>query len=136
MTERQRQARQAAALAQAAASVAANDSIDAILEAISECALAGTRALAAWVKLDDEDHVARWVGAAGVPDGFREHLRSGASAACARFIDQEAMAAPVIVYADWRQQLERWLGTTCPLNLPGRGPPSRVSSTEARPSVC
>ena len=36
VTERQRQARQAAALAQAAASVAASDSIDAILKAISE----------------------------------------------------------------------------------------------------
>ena len=118
VTERQRQARQAAALAQAAATVATSDSVDAVLEAISECALAGTRALAAWVKLDDEDHVARWVGAAGVPDGFREHLRSEASAACARFVDQEAMAAPVVVYADWRQQLERALGKSCPLNLP------------------
>ena len=118
VTERQRQARQAAALAQAAASLSTNDSIDAVLEAISECALAGTRALAAWVRLDDEDHVGRWVGAAGVPDGFREHLRSEASAACARFVDQEAMAAPVVVYADWRQQLERALGKSCPLNLP------------------
>src|SRR5215471_42307 len=118
MTQRHRQTRQAAALAQAAASVAASESIDAILEAISKCALAGTRALAAWVKVDDEHHVARWVGAAGVPDGFREHLRSAASAACARFVDQEAMAAPVVVYADWRQQLERGLGMTCSLNLP------------------
>ena len=118
VTERQRQTRQAAALAQAAASLAGSDSIDAILEAISECALAGTRALAAWVELDDEDNVGSWVGAAGVPDGFREHLRSEPSAACAHFIDQETMAAPVVVYADWRQQLERALGTTCPLNLP------------------
>ena len=116
MTERQRQARQAAALAQAA-SVAANDSIDAILEAISECALAGTRALAAWVTLDNEDDVAARVGSAGVPDGFREHLRSAASAAAALY--QEAVAArPVVVYADWRQQLERALGTECFLSLP------------------
>jgi PAS domain S-box-containing protein len=46
VTERQRQGRQAAALAQAATSVATSDSIEAVLEAISECALAGTRALA------------------------------------------------------------------------------------------
>jgi len=119
VTERQRQARQAAALAQAAASVATSGSIEAVLEAISECALAGTRALATWVKLDDEDHIAGWVGAAGVPDSFRELLRSAASAACARLIDQEALAArPVVVYADWRRQMERALGTTCPLNLP------------------
>src|SRR5262249_58579796 len=76
VTERQRQARQAAALAQAAASVAASDSIDAILEAISGCALAGTRALAAWVKLEDDEHAARWVGAAGVPDSFLDLMRS------------------------------------------------------------
>jgi len=119
VTERQRQARQAAALAQAAASVATSDSIEAVIDAISECALAGTRALAAWVKLDDEDHVPRWVGAAGVPDSFREHLRSGACEAAARFIDQEALAARrAVVYADWRQQMERALGAECPLNFP------------------
>jgi len=96
-----------------------NDSIDAILEAISECALAGTRALAAWVKLEDEDDLAGWVGAAGVPDEFRQHLRSGTCAAAGRFIDQEVLVArPVVVYADWRQQMERALGGTCPLNLP------------------
>ena len=119
VTERQRQARQAAALAQAAASVATSDSIDAVLEAISECALAGTRALAAWVKLDGDDHVARWVGAAGVPDEFREHLRSDASsaAACSR-LTQALAAQRVVVYADWRQQFERTLGGACPLNLP------------------
>ena len=119
VTERQRQGRQAAALAQAAASVAASDSIDAILDAISGCALAGTRTLAAWVKLADEDHVAGWVGAAGVPGSFLGHLRSGACEAAARFIDQEALAARrVVVYADWRQQMERTLGSECPLNLP------------------
>ena len=118
VTERQRQARQAAALAQAAASVATSDSIDAVLDAISECALAGTRALAAWVKLDDGDHVAPWVGAAGVPDGFRELLRSAASAAstCSAF-ERAVAARGVVVYADLRQQMERELGIECPLNL-------------------
>jgi hypothetical protein len=123
VSERQQQARQAAALAQAAASVAATDSIDAVLDAISECALAGTRALAAWVTLDDEDHAAGWVGAAGVPDEFREHLRSEASAVAAEvasacLVFEEALASRrVVVYADWRQQMERALETTCPLNL-------------------
>jgi hypothetical protein len=118
MTERQRQARQAAALAQAAASVATSDSIDAVLDAICECGLAGTRALAAWVKLDDGDHVAPWVGAAGVPDGFRELLRSAAAAAttCSAF-ERAVAARGVVVYADLRQQMERELGMECPLNL-------------------
>ena len=118
MTERERQARQAAALAQAAASVAANDSIEAVLDALSECALTGTRALAAWVKVDDKDHVAEWVGAAGVPDSFRELLRSAAPVAHARFVHQALAERRVVVYADWRQQLERTLGGACPLNLP------------------
>ncbi len=117
VTAQQRPARQAAALAQAAASVAASDSIDAVLEAISECALAGTRALAAWVKLDDEDHGAAGVGAAGVPDSFRELLRSAAPVAHARFVHQALAERRVVVYADWRQQLERTLGGACPLNL-------------------
>jgi hypothetical protein len=110
MTERERQARQAAALAQAAASVAANDSIEAVLEALSECALTGTRALAAWVKVDDKDHVAEWVGAAGVPNSFRELLRSATPVAHARFVHQALAERRVVVYADWRQQLERTLG--------------------------
>jgi len=115
VTERQRQARQAAALAQAASCAAASDSVDAVLEAVSECALAGTRALAAWVMmLDDEDQVAAWVGAAGVPDGFREHLRSEVSEAlpCFRFT-QTLAAERVVVYADARQLLERAVGTAC-----------------------
>ena len=115
VTERQRQARQAAALVQAAASLAASDSIDTVLEAISDCALVGTRALAAWVKLDDEDHVAAWVGAAGVPDRFREHLRSDASAACRPLIQEGLAGRRVVVHADWRRQVERALGTGCPL---------------------
>jgi PAS domain S-box-containing protein len=116
VTERQQQARQAAALAQAAASVAASDSVGAVLDAISECALAGTRALAVWVKLDGDDHVSAWVGAAGVPDGFREQLRSEASAAVAYSRFTQALAAQrVVVYADARQLLERALGRACPL---------------------
>ena len=62
VTERNRRARQASALAQAAASVAVSDSIQATLEAIAECALGGSRALAAWVTLNNEDEVAAWVG--------------------------------------------------------------------------
>jgi hypothetical protein len=125
VTERQQQARQAVAPAQAAASVASSDSIEAVLDAISECVLAGTHALAAWVKLTDEDHLARWVGAAGVPDDFRELLRSPASAiaaeaASACLVEEEEAVARrrVVVYADWRQQMEQALGKTCPLNLP------------------
>ena len=125
VTERQRRARHAAALAQAAASVAACDSIEAVLDAISECALAGTRALAAWVKLDAEDPAAGWIGAAGVPDGYREHVRlvastaSAASTAAMRLVYEEAMAAQrVAVYADWRQQMERALGRAYPLKFP------------------
>src|SRR5215467_4800423 len=72
VTERHRQARQAAALAQAAASVAVSDSIEATLDAIAESALSGTRALAAWVVLDREYHDAAWAGSAGMPDEFRE----------------------------------------------------------------
>ena len=124
VTERQRQARQAVALAQAAASVASSDSIEAVLDAISECVLAGTHALAAWVKLADEDHVPGGAGAAGVPDDFREQLRSPASAiaaeaASACLVQEEAVARRrVVVYADWRQQMEQALGGTCPLDLP------------------
>ena len=110
-TERQRQARQAAAHAQAAASVAASDSVDAVLEAISRCALAGTHALASWVALDEDGEVASWVGAAGVSDDFRERLRPVASNIATSSILAETLAAQrVVVYADARQQLERELG--------------------------
>jgi PAS domain S-box-containing protein len=118
VTERQQQARQAAALAQAAASVAGSDSLEAVLDAISEFALVGTRALAAWVKLKDEGRVAGPFGAAGVPDEFRELLRSAGCAAAAHHFQEALASRRVSVYADWRQQLERALGGTCPLNLP------------------
>lgn len=110
VTEQRRRAQQAAGLAQAAAGLAASDSIDSILEAISECALAGTRALATWVWLDDEDHVATWVGAAGVPDGLRERLQPAAAAAAGCPLFRQALAAQrVVVYADARQLMEREL---------------------------
>src|SRR5262245_57635405 len=115
LTESQQQARRAAALAQAAASVAASVSIDAVLEAISECALAGTRALAAWVTLDGEDHVGPWVGAAGAPDEFRRHLRAGPPPRVCSMIQEALTAGRVAVYADWRQQAERAYGGPCPL---------------------
>ncbi|HKF15777.1 MAG TPA: PAS domain S-box protein [Candidatus Dormibacteraeota bacterium] len=110
VTERHRQARQAAALAQAAASVAVSDSVEATLDAIAECALSGTRALAAWVVLDREYHDAAWAGTAGMPDEFREYLRRRppASARAARSSIIEVLAAErVVVSADWRQRMER-----------------------------
>ena len=57
-----------------------------------------------------------------MPDGFREHLRSDASAAvaCSRFT-QALAAQRVVVYADARQLLEQALGTACSLEaLPWR----------------
>ena len=110
VTERHRQARQAAALAQAAASVAVSDSIEATLDAIAECALSGTRALATWVVLDRERNDAAWAGTAGMPDEFREFLRrrTPASARAARSTIMEVLAAErVVVSADWRQRMER-----------------------------
>jgi PAS domain S-box-containing protein len=110
LTERHRQTRQAAALAQAAASLAVSDSIEATLDAIAECALSSTRALAAWVVLDREYHDAAWAGTAGMPDEFREFLRRRppASARAARSTIMEMLAAErVVVSADWRQRMER-----------------------------
>src|SRR5215472_16640359 len=108
VTERHRQARQAAALAQAAASVIVGDSIHAATEAIAECVLRGTRALAAWVILDGEDHVAAWVGAAGAPDGFKEYLGPTACASAhSSLVRQVLVAQRVVIYSDARDQLER-----------------------------
>src|SRR5262245_7336284 len=116
VSERQQQARQAAALAQAAAAcVASGDSIDAVLDAIGECALAGTHALAAWVTLADGDDLTAWAGGAGVPDEFRRHLRSGASTGACSAVLEALATRRVVVYADWRQQAERTFGRTCPL---------------------
>lgn len=107
VTERSRQARQAAALAQAAASVAASESIEATVEAFAECALSGTRALAAWMSLDTEDQIAAWVGAAGVPEGVRKQVPPAACAGAASSIFMQALRAQrVIVYANARQEVE------------------------------
>ena len=114
VTERNQRARQAAALAQAAASVAESGSIQATLQAIAQCALGGTRALAAWLTLDSEDEVAAWVGAAGVPDGFHDRIRpaAGARAACGGFT-RALMTQRVVVYADARRKVESEPGTAC-----------------------
>ena len=113
VTERRRQARQAAALAQAAASVVVGNSIDATVEAIAECALRGTRALAAWVALDREDHVGAWIGAAGVPDGFREHFGPAACERAHAIFEEALKAQRVVIYSDARRQVERQLGAAC-----------------------
>jgi PAS domain S-box-containing protein len=75
MSERRRQAMEAAAIAQAAA-LAASDSIDATVQSLAESAMRGTRALGATVVLDDGDDPAVWIGAAGMPDGYAASLRS------------------------------------------------------------
>ena len=110
VTDRHRRARQAAAMAQAAAGVAVSDSIDATVGAIANCALMGTRALAAWVTLDSEE--AAWAGATRVPGQFHERVRPApcACAACSIFIHSTA-AQRVVICADAREQLERGPGT-------------------------
>jgi len=106
VSERRRQAREAAALAQAAASVAVCDSIDATVQAIADCALKGTRALGASVMLDDRSEPGFWIGAAGLPDGFREVMRvTGRARACMAALGA-SMTQRVVVYADARRQLE------------------------------
>jgi len=108
VTERNRQARRAAALAQAAASLIVSDSIHAATDAIAACALRGTRALGAWVILDAEDHVAAWVGAAGMPDGFQERLGPTACASAhSSLVRQVLVTQRVVVYSDAREQVER-----------------------------
>jgi PAS domain S-box-containing protein len=138
VTERQRQVRQAAALAQAASTVSGGDSIDAILEAICDCALTGTRALAAWVRLDDGDRPAAWIGAAGVPNGFGDCLRSAAAMPDVQPITRKALAmGRVAVYADWRQQVERVFGVPIHLkDLPWQAAVLAPICIRARPSAC
>src|SRR5262249_37470760 len=81
-----------------------------ILQAISECAVGGTRALAAWVTLDNEDDVAAWVGAAGVPGGFRELLRPAVAAAITQSAFSQALAGHgFLIHADARRLSERTL---------------------------
>src|SRR5262245_35935922 len=106
VSERRRQAREAAALAQAAASIAVCDSIDATVQALADCALKGTRALGASVMLDDRSEPGFWIGAAGLPDGFREVMRvTGRARACMAALGA-SMTQRVVVYADARRQLE------------------------------
>lgn len=106
VSERRRQAREAAALAQAAASVAVCDSIDATVQALADCALRGTRALGTSVILDDRSEPGFWIGAAGLPDGFREVMRvAGRARACMAALGA-SMTQRVVVYADARRQLE------------------------------
>jgi PAS domain S-box-containing protein len=107
VSERRRQAREAAALAQAAASVAVCDSIDATVQAVADCALKGTRALGASVILDDRSEPGFWIGAAGLPDGFREVMRVAARARACMAALGASMTQRVVVYADARLQLER-----------------------------
>src|SRR5262245_36642046 len=112
VSERHRQARAAASLAQAAACVAPTDSIEAIVQDIAGCAHRGTRALAAWLTVDDEHEVAAWVGAAGLPGDCRERVReaAGARAGCSAFL-QALVAERVVAYADARRLVEREPGT-------------------------
>jgi PAS domain S-box-containing protein len=107
VSERRRQAREAAALAQAAASVAVCDSIDATVQALAECGLIGTGALGASVILDDRTDAGFWIGAAGLPDGFREAMRAATRARASMAALAASMTQRVVVYADARRQLER-----------------------------
>ena len=112
MSEPLRQTSAAAALAQAAASVAVCDSIDTTVQALAECVLQVTRALGAWVSLHDEEDVATWVGVAGLPDGAREGIRHAdrATASHASFM-HDLLAHRVVVSPEARQQAESGPGT-------------------------
>src|SRR5215471_11568499 len=107
VSERRRQAREAAAIAQAAASVAVCDSIDATVQALADCALQGTRALGTSVIIDDRSEPGFWIGAAGLPEGFREAMRVAARARASIAASGASMTQRIVVYADARQQLER-----------------------------
>src|SRR5215467_6218096 len=100
VSERRRQAREAAALAQAAASVAVCDSIDATVQALADCALQGTQALGASVILDDRTEAGFWIGAAGLPDGFREAMRTATRARAYMVSLGASMTQRIVVYAD------------------------------------
>jgi len=107
ISERLIQKRRAAALAQATASVVMNDSIEATVQSLAECAVNGTGALAAYVTFGDEDDLAISIGAAGLPEQFRHAFRRGgwvrAFVACQGTSNEQR----VVVYADGRQQLEK-----------------------------
>jgi hypothetical protein len=96
VSERRRRARKAAALAQAAASVAVSDSIEATVRGLAESALRGTRALGAAVWLNDTDDLPVWIGAAGLPDGYPDSVRFAGS--------------PALIVAAHARFDFRWLG--------------------------
>jgi PAS domain S-box-containing protein len=115
VSERLTQERKAAALAQATASVAMGDSVEATVRSLAECGVRGTRALGVLVTFGNEDDRAIWIGTAGLPDSFREAIRPCPAAWAHAFIGcQEAPTAPrvvlyaqrVVVYADARRKLE------------------------------
>lgn len=107
MSERSRRWKEAIATAQGAASVAIGDSIEATAQALAECALQGTRALATWLTVDDQDEPAAWVGAAGLQDGFLESIRESVVARplCPAFL-QALVTQRLVVFADARRQVE------------------------------
>ena len=111
VSERLTQERKAAALAQATASVAISDSIEATVQSLADCALYGTRALGAYVTFGDEDDLAIWIGAAGLPEGFRNAIRRFGAAPAFVACQQNSTDQRVVVYADARRQLEGRLRT-------------------------
>ena len=107
VSERLIQKRRAAALAQATASVVMNNSIEATVQSLAECAVNGTGALAAYVTFGDEDDLAISIGAAGLPEEFRHALRCGGWVRAFVACQGSSTEQRVVVYADARQQLER-----------------------------
>ena len=113
VSERLRQERKATALAQAAASIAMGDSLEATVQALAECALKGTRALGACVAFGGEHDRDLSVGTAGLPAGFRQAIRPAswphAFVACQEASSTSRLviqAQRVVVYADARRTLE------------------------------
>jgi signal transduction histidine kinase len=71
------------------------------------------------VALDGEGQRVAGVGGAGLPEAFREHLRSPDWASRGRSTYEHALARQgVAVYADWRQRAGRVFGGACPLPSP------------------
>jgi len=103
--ERLTQERKAAALAQATASVAISDSIEATVQSLAECAVYGTQALGAYVTFGDEEDPTTWVGAAGMPDGFRDAIRLDGLARTFIACQQSSSDQRVVVYADARRHI-------------------------------
>src|SRR5262249_15817431 len=77
VSERSVQKRRAAGVGEATGRVVMNDSIEATVQSLAECAVNGTGALAAYVTFGDEDDLAISIGAAGLPEEFRHALRRG-----------------------------------------------------------